>query len=46
MLFDLALDPAHVARMLGHANTAFTLSRYVGVRSGADDRTNDLTDTW
>ena len=33
MLFDLSLDPAHVARLLGHANAAFTLSRYVGVRT-------------
>jgi hypothetical protein len=30
--------------MLGHANAAFTLSRYVGVRSGADATTNGLTE--
>lgn len=46
MLFDLGLDPAHVARLLGHANAAFTLSRYVGVRTGADSTTNDLTAGW
>jgi integrase len=36
MLFDLGIDPALAARMLGHANAAFTLSRYVGVRTGSD----------
>lgn len=46
MFFDLKLDPAHVARLLGHANAAFTLSRYVGVRSGADEATNELTSSW
>ena len=46
MLFDLKLDPAHVARLLGHANAAFTLSRYVGVRSGTDEATNELTSSW
>jgi integrase len=46
MLFDVGIDPALVARMLGHAHAAFTLSRYVGVRTGADAATNLLTDNW
>lgn len=46
MLFDLGLDAAHVARLLGHANAAFTLSRYVGVRTGADSTTNEITAGW
>lgn len=46
MLFDVGIDPAVAARMLGHANAAFTLSRYVGVRTGADATTNTLTDRW
>lgn len=46
MLFDVRMDPAVVSRMLGHANPAFTLSRYVGVRSGADAATNALTEAW
>lgn len=46
MLFDLGLDAAVVARMLGHSNPAFTLSRYVGVRTGADAATNELTEDW
>lgn len=46
MLFDVGLDPAHVARMLGHATAAFTLSRYVGVRTGAEAVANGLTEGW
>lgn len=46
MLFDVRLDPAVVSRMLGHANPAFTLSRYVGVRVGADAATNAMTENW
>ena len=46
MLFDLHLDPAVVSRMLGHANPAFTMSRYVGVRVGADAATNAITEGW
>lgn len=46
MLFDLKLDAAVAARMLGHANPAFTLARYVGVRSGADAATNAVTEAW
>lgn len=32
--------------MLGHANAAFTLSRYVGVHSGADSAIEDPTAGW
>jgi hypothetical protein len=46
MLFDVGIDPAVVARMLGHATVAFTLSRYVGVRTGADGTANRLTEDW
>ena len=46
MLFDVGIDPAAVARMLGHASVAFTLSRYVGVRRGADEAANQLTQRW
>lgn len=46
MLFDLHLDPAHVARLLGHSNAAFTLAKYVGVRTGADEATDRLTSGW
>lgn len=46
MLFDLKLDAAVAARMLGHANPAFTMARYVGVRSGADAATQALTESW
>ena len=46
MLFDVGIDAAVAARMLGHTSPAFTLSRYVGVRTGADATTNDLTSTW
>jgi len=46
MLFDVDIDPPLVARMLGHATAAFTLSRYVGVRTGADAAANRLTDSW
>ncbi|HVA43875.1 MAG TPA: tyrosine-type recombinase/integrase [Acidimicrobiales bacterium] len=46
MLFDVRLDPAVVSRMLGHANPAFTLSRYVGVRVGADETAQAMTEDW
>ena len=46
MLFDVRIDPAVASRMLGHANPAFTLSRYVGVRVGADAATNAMTANW
>jgi integrase len=43
MLFDVHIEPATVAMMLGHANPAFTMARYVGVRTDAERRVNDLT---
>lgn len=46
MLFDVGIDAAVASRMLGHANPAFTLSRYVGVREGAAALTNALTADW
>lgn len=46
MLFDVKLDPALVAVMLGHANAAFTLSRYVGVRGNAEAQVTALTENW
>ncbi len=46
MLFDVGIDAATVSLMLGHANPAFTLSRYVGVRVGAAAMTNALTERW
>ncbi len=46
MLFDVGIDAATVSRMLGHANPAFTLSRYVGVRIGAAATTNALMEGW
>lgn len=41
MLFDVGIDPATVSVMLGHANPAFTLSRYVGVRGHAESQVTD-----
>lgn len=46
MLFDAKIDPAVVSVMLGHANVAFTLSRYVGVRGDARAHVTPLTDQW
>ncbi|MBV9253656.1 MAG: tyrosine-type recombinase/integrase [Actinobacteria bacterium] len=46
MLFDVGIEPPLVARMLGHYDVAFTLSRYVGVRTGAEAVANDLTAGW
>jgi integrase len=46
MLFDLGLDPAVVADKLGHADPAFTIKRYVGVRGDADAAAMALTDKW
>lgn len=43
LLFDVHLDPAVVATLLGHANAAFTLSRYVGVRG---DLSTTVTEDW
>lgn len=44
MLFDVGIDPAVACLMLGHANPAFTMSRYVGARAGAVAATNALTE--
>lgn len=46
MLFDVRIDPAIVSVMLGHANPAFTLSRYVGVRGHAESQVTALTVDW
>ncbi len=46
MLFDLKLDPAVVAEKLGHADPAFTVKRYVGIRGNPDEQATRLTDDW
>ncbi len=46
MLFDVGLDPAVVADKLGHADPAFTMKRYVGVRGDADVAATRLTEDW
>jgi len=46
MLFDLKLDPAVVADKLGHADPAFTIKRYVGVRGDADQAARLVTEDW
>lgn len=46
MLFDVGLDPAVVAEKLGHADPAFTVKRYVGVRGDPDATATDLTNNW
>jgi len=46
MLFDVGLDPAVVATLLGHANAAFTLSRYVGVRCDLSATVTAATEDW
>lgn len=46
MLFDLKLDPAIVADKLGHADPAFTIKRYVGVRGDADSAAKLATEDW
>ena len=46
MLFDVGLDPAMVATLLGHANAAFTLSRYVGVRGDLGATVTAATEDW
>lgn len=45
-LFDLKLDPAIVADKLGHADSAFAIKRYVGVRGDADQAAKLLTEDW
>jgi integrase len=46
MLFDLKLDPAVVALLLGHANANFTLTRYVGVRGDPRSVLKHATEQW
>jgi integrase len=46
LLFDVGLDPAVVATLLGHANAAFTLSRYVGVRGDLSATVTNATEGW
>jgi integrase len=46
LLFDVGLDPAVVSALLGHANAAFTLSRYVGVRGDLTSTVTIATDAW
>jgi integrase len=46
MLFDLGLDPAIVADKLGHADPAFTIRRYIGIRGNPDTTAMTLTDQW
>ena len=46
LLFDVGLDPAVVAALLGHANAAFTLSRYVGVRGDLGAVVTTATEDW
>ncbi len=41
----LGACPRALSRLLGYANTAFALSRYVGVRAEVDS-TNELTAGW
>ena len=46
MLFDLGLDPAVVADKFGHADPAFTMKRYIGIRGDADAAAMTVTDQW
>lgn len=46
MLFDLGLDPAVVALLLGHHDPSFTVKRYVGVRGDPQAAAAALTDAW
>jgi len=46
LLFDVGLDPAVASALLGHANAAFTLSRYVGVRGDLSTTVTAATDDW
>ena len=46
LLFDVGLDPTVVATLLGHANAAFTLSRYVGVRGDLSATVTAATEDW
>ena len=46
MLFDVGLDPAIVADKLGHADPAFTIKRYIGIRGDANTTATRLTEGW
>lgn len=46
LLFDVGLDPAAVSSLLGHANAAFTLSQYVGVRGDLSTVATSATGSW
>jgi integrase len=46
MLFDVGLDAAIVADKLGHADPAFTIKRYIGIRGDADTTATRLTESW
>ncbi|MEZ5309185.1 MAG: tyrosine-type recombinase/integrase [Microthrixaceae bacterium] len=46
LLLDVGLDPAVVAKLLGHANAAFTLSRYVGARDNLGATVTATTEDW
>lgn len=46
LLFDVGLAPAVVSTLLGHANPAFTLSRYVGVRGDLSTTVTAATENW
>lgn len=46
MLFDIPLEAPAVSTLLGHANTAFTLSRYVSVRGDLAATATAATDGW
>ncbi|MEO6629083.1 MAG: hypothetical protein ABIP03_11000 [Aquihabitans sp.] len=46
MLFDVGLDPAVTSTLLGHANAAFTLSRYVSVRGDLSATATAATEGW
>ena len=43
---NVGLDPAIVADKLGHADPAFTIKRYIGIRGDADATATRLTDAW
>lgn len=46
LLFDVGLDLAVVSTLLGHANSAFTMSRYVGVRGDLSTTVTAATEGW
>ncbi|HMS14037.1 MAG TPA: tyrosine-type recombinase/integrase [Microthrixaceae bacterium] len=46
LLLDVKLDPAVASTLLGHANAAFALSRYVGIRGDLVTTASAATDSW